>query len=60
MITNNFSITVIRIILDKSIIRNNNSHKHKKFIRDILITICIIGRLKLFLPITTGLGALPF
>jgi len=33
MITNNFSIKVIRISLDKSIIRGNNRYKHKKFIQ---------------------------
>jgi len=30
MITNNFSIKVIRISLDKSIIRSNSRYRHKK------------------------------
>ena len=33
MITNNFSIKVIRISLDKSIIKGNNRYKQKKFIQ---------------------------
>ena len=60
MIANNFSINVIRISLDKSLIRGNNRYKHKNLYRDILITIYMKGRLKLFLPFATGLGAYPF
>ena len=57
MITNNFSIKVIRISLDKSIIRGNNRYKYKKFIQRYINYYMYNGRLKLFLPFATGLGA---
>ena len=59
MITNNFSIKVIRISLDKSIIRGNNRYKHKKFKqRYINYYICIWA--PKIIPFATDLGALPF
>ena len=33
MTTNNFSIKVIRISLDKSIIRSDSKYRHKKFLQ---------------------------
>ena len=57
MITNNFLIKVIKISLDKSIIRGNNRYKHKKFIQRYINYYMYNGRLKLFLPFATGLGA---
>ena len=57
MITNNFSIKVIRISLDKSIIGGNKRYKHKKYIQRYTNYYIYNGRLKLFLPFATGLGA---
>ena len=57
MITDNFSIKVIRINLDKSIIRSNNRYRHKKFLQR-YIDYFMYRRLKLFLPFATGLRAL--
>mgnify|MGYP001186887573 CR=1 FL=1 len=57
MITNNFSIKVVRISLDKSIIGGNKRYKHKKYIQRYTNYYIYNGRLKLFLPFATGLGA---
>ena len=59
MITNNFSIKVNRISLNKSIIRINNRYKHKKFLQRYLNYYVLCWRLKFFLPFGQVLGAFP-
>ena len=57
MITNNFSIKVIRIGLDKSIIRRNNRYRHKKFLQRYINYYINLWASKMFLPFVTSLGA---